>query len=281
MRLLLASALVVAVALPAFPQAPGNDDRAAAERLWETMLAAKGGRDRLMQVRSILQTTKGHYPGGFWWSKKPTDTELVRLFALPDRVWQWSDEGTSVLGLKLDVFNGELGKSFVAIPESPAREFPIGQPWDLILRAHLVYLSESSGLHGKPGRVLRGPGLSNGYDAVEVALSGAVLLPKVPGTPYRADFYLDKKNHLPAKIVTYQKSTHSPDEVAVTYELSQYREMSGIMVPDHVVEILSAARRFTWPSYNLEFNVPYREDAFTTLPSLRDGPYAWRPREIK
>src|SRR4029077_9000352 len=100
-------------------------DRREAQALWQQMIAAKGGREKLAAIRSIELTEHGKLLKlGRWWVKKNTETRHVTLYVLPDRVWDWSDEGASVLVLKLTVCNLAWGLTYSAIPGTPTSEFP-------------------------------------------------------------------------------------------------------------------------------------------------------------
>jgi hypothetical protein len=267
-------ALSTFLAFPAMPQNGSDDTRKEGEQLWQQMLVAKGGRDRLMEVRSIEQTQRQRIYAAKPWLKD-TDTQLVRFFAFPDRMWQWFDGGSSVFGLSLNVYNLALGVHYLLYPNEAPRKLSSREPaahdlWE----AQLIYLNESTWLHPVPVRVIRDSEVPRGVDAIET---------KLDGDYYRADFYLEKHTHLPARIILYvlnhvyvRDHVFGPAQVTqVRYELSKYREMDGVLVPDRVIQAASARDSFLW-NYDVRLNVPFREDAFTTPPSLEAGPYAWK-----
>jgi hypothetical protein len=268
MKIARACLLSAFLAFAATPQPEADGARQEAEQLWQQMLTAKGGRDRLMAVRSMEQTQRQRI-----YAAKPrlkdTDTELVRFFAFPDRMWQWFDGGSSVFGLSLNVYNLALGVHYLAYPNEPLRKLSSGEPdGHFLWEAQLIYLNESEWLHPQPMRMIRDKSIPRGVDAIET---------KLEGDHYRADFQLDKHTHLPVHIIVYIRNhiVGLPEVSQEHYELSKYREIDGISVPTQVVQGISAAQPFAW-DYDVHLNIPFREEAFTSPPSLERGPYAWR-----
>jgi hypothetical protein len=268
MRVAKAYCILSALLAPAaMPQTEADPIRQEAEQVWKQMLVAKGGRDRLMAVRSMEQTQRQRI-----YAAKPrlkdTDTELVRFFAFPDRMWQWFDGGSSVFGLSLDVYNLALGVHYLAFP-GEVRKLSAGEPdGHFLWEAQLIYLNESAWLHPQPMRVTRDGDVPREVDAIET---------KLEGDYYRADFHVDKRTHLPARIIVYVRNhiVGLPEVTQVRYELSKYRETDGIIMPGRVTQTVSTARPFIF-DYEVHLNVPFREEAFTSPPSLERGPYAWR-----
>src|SRR5712692_9236817 len=64
-----------------------------ARRLWEQAIAAKGGRERLSAVRNVVVSHGGH------WN--------VTLYVFPNKLWQWSDDRPTWLGLSVEMHNLE------------------------------------------------------------------------------------------------------------------------------------------------------------------------------
>jgi hypothetical protein len=70
-----------------------------AKQLWEKLVEAKGGRERLHGVRTMLQTEHSHlsFPNPRF---KNGDDYEVRLYAFPDRVWQYYDARPTVFAFR-------------------------------------------------------------------------------------------------------------------------------------------------------------------------------------
>ncbi len=270
---LAAGFLTLICTLPA--QGPNPEaDRREARALWEQMIVAKGGRERLAAVGSIEETRHAELPKlGRWWVKKNTETQLVRLFVLPDRMWQWADEGATVLGLSLTVCNRGAGTAYTARTGQPVLATSDDVCGERLLYAQLIYLNASAGVRPEPARVIRGKDIPRGVEAIETKIDA--------NHYYRVDFYVDRRSHLPVQVILwYHQETsrgHPAGDFPARYELLDYIEMEGVMIPRRVIETLSSDLRWEW-GYQVHLNVPYRDEAFTEPPSLENGPYAWMPK---
>lgn len=237
-------------------------------------MSRRGGRERLAAIRSIEETQHAELlklPGR-WWVKKDTHTQLVRVFVLPDRMWQWADEGASVLGLKLTVCNLTRDLMYDAIPGVPTFGSP-AKCGNWLWQPQLIYLNESAGVHPEPVRIMHGRGIPRREDVIETKVDAYDC--------YRVDFYIDKHSHLPAQMVLWYHGENHPGfpyDVTFRYELLDYVEMEGVMIPGRVIETTDFGLHFEW-GYQVHLNVPYRDEAFTERPSLENGPYAWMPKE--
>jgi hypothetical protein len=204
--------------------------------------------------------------------KKNTETQLVRVYVLPDRVWQWADEGASVLGLKLTVCNLARGLTYDAIPGAPTLEFP-AKCGNWLWTPQLIYLNESAEVHPEPVRVIRSKDVPRGVDVIETKVDAYHC--------FRVDFYIDRHSRLPVRLIlSYhieESRGHFAHDVTERYDLLDYVAMEGVMMPRRVIETDSLGNRFEW-GYQVHLNVPFRAEAFTEPPSLENGPYAWMPR---
>jgi hypothetical protein len=217
---------LIAFVLAAQESGP-DSDRREAQALWEQMIAAKGGRDKLNSVRSIEQTghRKLYKLPGRWWVKKTSETQLVRVFVVPDRMWQWADEGATVLGLHLNVCNLSRDLEYFTGRGEPVIKHGAvcgGQLWE----AQLVYLNESADVHPEPVRLMQRKELPRNMDAIETKVN-------IYGY-FRIGFYLDKHTHLPVRIVVWQHLRNFPD-AQTSYELGDYQEIDGVMIPCAVI----------------------------------------------
>ena len=268
-----AASFIVICTLAAQEPSP-EAGRREAQILWDQMIAAKGGRERLAAIRSIEETGHAELPKlGRWWVKKDTHTQHVSVIVPPDRMWRWADEGATVLGLSLVVCNRGAGATYTARPGRPVLATSDNVCGESLLHAQLIYLNESAGVHPEPVRVIRGRDIPRGVDVIET---------KVDAYDYfRVDFYIDRRSHLPVQMILWyhiEKSRgHTPGDFTLRYELLDYVEMEGVMIPRKVIETRNNGFRFEW-GYQVHLNVPYRDEAFTEPPSLENGPYAWMPK---
>jgi hypothetical protein len=271
--LILAGALPLATTQLAAPAAQAEAGPQNAQRLWELMLQAKGGRARLHEVRSIEEVDavkRIGFPPAFKPGHKDTGSLMVRLFAFPDREWQWYDAGESVFGLSLDVYNLSLGTAYLAWGSDPVRTLSAQKGEDFKLwEAQLVYLSESEWVRPQPVRVITDDKMAKQFDIVETHFDGDY---------FRADFLLDKRTHLPARMVTYRRNNGRGLRpiLTETYEFLKYVSIDGVIIPSPWAFELITGDRPVACNFQVRLNVPYREEAFTTPPSVAAGPYAWQ-----
>jgi hypothetical protein len=236
------------------------------------MLAAKGGRQRLMAVRSMELSRRDHLD----------KTQFETLDVFPDRSWQWN--GWPSVPLNLSVCNVTAGVSQL----SQLNFWHLTNTDDKTLSAcsrglqsdQLLWLNETAWFHPDPVRIVHEKGLPGNVDVLETKLEGGY---------FRADFYVDKRTHLPVEIVEYQTAwwdaIHRTGEhqLLVHYRLPNYHEVDGIMVPSGIAEQDLAHRgdaeiRFRGVEKSeVHFNVSYREEAFTERALVDLGPSAWKP----
>jgi hypothetical protein len=152
-----AAGLFIVICTLAAQEPSPEAGRREAQALWEQMIAAKGGRERLAAIRSIEETQHAELPKlGRWWVKKDTHTQHVSVIVPPDRMWQWADEGATVLGLSLIVCNRGAGTAYTARPSRPVLATSDDVCGEGLLQAQLIYLNTSAGVHPEPVRVIRG-----------------------------------------------------------------------------------------------------------------------------
>jgi hypothetical protein len=195
------------------------------------------------------------------------------LIVPPGRMWGWSDEGASVLGLSLVVCNRDAGTTYDARPGLPVQATSDDVCGESLLKAQLIYLNENAGIHPTPVRVIAGRDTPRGIDVIETKIDSHGY--------FRVDFYIDRHSHLPVRVTLWYRQEkrrgHSPGDFALHYELLDYVAMEGVMIPRRVIETDILGNRFEW-GYQVHLNVPFRAEAFTEPPSLENGPYAWMPK---
>jgi hypothetical protein len=257
-RLACLSLLFSAVALP-IEQAQNEK---LAQRLWEQMISAKGGRERLRNVHTVLQRHLTRYRSLTF---KDGKVRWDMLCGLPDRFWEWSD--FRLFGFNLDVWNFEEDVHYF-------RRYHRGPPAGVLTymdtaadngrelvfrrRIQLVYLNETEWFKPKPIGVLKGKGIPRGVDAIQTMADGA-----------RVDFYLNRRTHLPSAIIDYHQGEDRNDPSGGhRYVLSRYELVDGVRTPT----VVDGGRPF-----EIVFNPAYREDTFTTAPFEEEGPEGWKP----
>lgn len=264
---LIKSALIVAMLFSQHPSAAsvgGNtfvatgretlhdDTQAEARQIWEQAIAAKGGRERLQAVSSIViasKATEGH-------------VRREEVCVLPDRYWFWDDQRPTVLGLSIYMFDYGNQSSYLArngerndpelTKDSMGHGALVTEQIDFLLESRWV---KPDLLRARADRIGRGD-----VDVVETMAGGE-----------RVDFAFDKKTHLPVQ-VTYYDVVGGKTYPRV-HSFSDYVDVDGIKVPTRL-------KYTTGPTYEvkIEFNVQYDEDIFHNPPPAEAGPEAWRPK---
>ena len=250
--------LLLILCLPAAAAAQGaqnTQDERRAEELWEQAVAAKGGREQLQKVESLLiyytDTTRNFL--GVVVHRGDAET----LYAFPDRMWSWDDALPPPFTLSvgwIDVSRNKrchISKGSGAVTCGPARN--VRSPGDEgLVRVQYLYLLETRWV--KPAPV----GVSEGRIGLKKV---DVLQTRFRET--RIDYFLDRKTHLPLRVtVTEDPRQRTP----VTYDFSEYVNVGGVLMPGKQER----------GRINFQINPPYDESVFTRPPTLEAGPHAWR-----
>jgi len=228
-----------------------------ANELWEMAIAAKGGRGKLYQVKSLAIS---HIGGG----------PVVDFMVFPDKFFRWADTRPSKIGLIVEMFNFEHNIDYTIIGDkSPKVHKNLGLNPELrsrLLRPQLTYLLETRWF--KPEilraskRTIRGKSL----DLVDVLVKGY-------GPPHRFGIFLDEKTHLPVRIGLY--SDRKKDDLIVPIDLGEYREVAGIKVPTAF-----SSEGGSWGWAQVEINADYNPEVFEREPDIKAGQYQWRKTGI-
>jgi hypothetical protein len=248
------------LAKPLTAQEPPSHNLAIrAQDLWEKAIAAKGGRERLHSVNSLL-------------FMRGTPPYLTKLFVFPDRFWSWDDNRPSPIGPAVEMYNLADGTGYIAYDEfpkgAPARRLSnfAGHAKAAIREGTLLYLMESRWLKPRPLRAEESELDGKSVDVVYAEADGRIVA-----------FTLDKQNHLPIAVTTYSR----PKERELLSEgmrpegfcihLSDYKLVGGIAMPTSAKYGPGG-----WGSESIEINVQYDERVFKQPPSIGRGALAWK-----
>jgi hypothetical protein len=274
--------LAAALAAPpcAAAQAPAPKDDAERERaaaLWDEAIRAKGGRERLHSIQSLLitSTIDARAPRG------SNVKDAVRLYAMPGKVWVYTY--TPEFDVKLDATVINAWRKLCLLTLAPAHGVRglspcLAETWSqYLIQDPFIYLMETNWVRPTPVRV-RAEG--KGKRQVEVVETEVGKL--------RADFYLDGKTRLPFKIVTewlggIGRATGSLGPMEVLLE--DYADVEGVLMPRrvtrrHVGQESPVGER----PYGAEeraryrFNVPHDPAIFDGPIPKNVKPDAWKPR---
>lgn len=270
-----------------------NASRLQAERLWEQAIAAKGGRERLYAIRNFVVSSKSR----FRLSPRPdvaVGIAEASLYILPGKWWNFVDYRPGKMGYSINVLDFDRAIWWTA---SPGKKVPLLSRPDLdkaliegfryrFRQAQFLYLLETKWT--KPtlvGARTDSIGL-NQYDVVETVIAeremrrlvkeGSTKQLKVEviddESEVRSDFYLDRKTHLPMRIVIDSRAARGSGKGAMDdiCSLGDYAEVDGIQMPGKV----NCGDKENRTSY--QFNVDYNERIFERPPTPDMKTDAWR-----
>ncbi len=239
--------------LPLAAQAPCDP-----AQVWEKLIAAKGGREKLESVRAFFVKEQGAWRMQGLARRR---TDLRVLYALPGRAWQWYDSGMSMFGVTVSWGDREqgIGASLkVASGFRPVfRKGPMPEeryPDDRIAS----YFIETKWTKPKA--------LGCAFAMEE---KGAVIAVDADTEGYKYRYYLDAKTYLPMRLERQE------GRGMWVHNLEDYQFVDGIMLPGRRREVYVGLppQNFT---VHYEINPAYDPDLWKRDPSVEAGPDAWR-----
>ena len=236
------------------------NQREEAVRLWELAIAAKGGRERLHAVRSMVISARGEYQSRLF---KKNQVRREELLVFPHKYWFWDDYRPDVFGLRVSMYNYDSNMKYViseSEPYSGPEPIAKGQTNKALRNDQLSFLLETQWLKptvvkASTGRI--GPRL---VDIVQTVVEGE-----------RVDFAFDPKTHLPVKVSYYDivnGKTYINEQ-----SFSDYTKVSGIQLPQMIVYGDGSKYKARF-----QLNVEYDEKIFDNPPPIEAGPEAWRAK---
>src|SRR5678815_1095964 len=264
-----------------------------AERLWEQAIAAKGGRERLYTIGNFVVSSKSRFRS----SPRPDVAEWITeesLYVLPGKWWYFFDYRPGKMGYKINVLDFDRSIWWTV---SPGKKVPIPSRTDLdkavlddfryrFRQSQYLYLLETKWI--KPTLVgARTDSIGfNKYDVVETVIAEREMRRLVQEgstkrlklavidneRDVRADFYFDRKTHLPVRIVTDSRAARGSGKGPTddSCSLDDYAEVGGIQMP----RIVNCGDKDNRTSY--QFNVDYNKSIFERPPTADMKRDAWR-----
>lgn len=272
-----------------------DKSRLKAESLWEQAITAKGGRERLYAIRNFVVSSKSR----FRLSPRPDVAAGIAeesLYVFPDKWWNFFDYRPGKMGYGINLLDFERGIRWYAspgkkvpLPPRPDSDKAVLEDFKYRFRqAQFLYLLETK--WAKPtfiGARTDSIGLKT-YDVVETVIAEREMRRLVREGPtkrmrveviddereVRADFYLDRKTHLPVRIAIDGRAARGSGkgEMDNVCRLDDYVDIGGIQMP-HKVNCLDGDNQTSY-----QFNVNYDESIFAHPPTSDMKPDAWRVR---
>ena len=226
-----------------------------AKELWEKAVAAKGGRERLYQVNSLVMSyreTVRNFLGVV-----VHRGVVERLYVFPDKSWGWDDGLPPPFQLSvgwLDIEKDrrcELRAGASAPVCGPAKQ-GVSPPDEGLKQVQYLYLMETRWVKPTPLGVTEEKIGMKKVDVLRTRFENK-----------RVDYSLDRKTHLPLRVALFYGDS---DRATLTIDLSDYMSVNGIQMPG----------RQKRGEISFQINPPYDEGVFTRPPSAEAGPEAWR-----
>lgn len=250
-------------------RAPNDKNREEAQRIWESAIAAKGGRERLHSVKNLVISSVSTYKHG----AKQYVRRNESLFVLPDRLWIWNDQRPDVFGVTIEMCNFETKtRFFVNSDREPAIPSVVAANENSLSRTYglLSYLMETNWFHPEIETVA-----SSRFDNRPVSIIRTRLPNRAEGfeTDYkRMDFVIDGQSHLPIEIRYYQTGPDA-DRVYLIEKLLDYVDIDGIKMPSRVIV------NNTSEKLHYQLNVEFDPETFKNPPSISKGSKGWKARK--
>lgn len=250
--------------------APANEEEVAATALWERMIEAKGGRDRLHGVETLVETIRQHLAFRPSPKFKNGDELYVQAMAFPDRIWRWQDARPTVFGMSIWVTNVSTGFQYLVYPGNDVRKSAsLRGEANGLQDAQITIFNETRWVRPKPVRIRTDKEIPRSMTVLETEWDGC-----------RWDFWIQEKDHLPARILKYEPASWDSNHIIVSYyDFADYRSVDGIQIPHKTSVRYVESKPVSFTSATFILNPRLREDLFSTIPRSEDPADAWKPRD--
>ena len=240
-----------------------SENLAKAEKIWEQAIIAKGGRERILNVKNILTGDSIH---------------SATLFVFPDKVWSWrtNDKLRGGRVVRSQDFGKNIGYIVEKRDSKPFTYKILDDTKERRLANYLPYLLETKWI--KPELIGADLTKINGQEFDVVCLE--ITYP---------DNQLDKKLITDLHEYIFNRQTHllfrdikyfdkSIGGGYITAEYSKYVEVKGIKLATKSIEKFDDGGLWGKFEYTTDIDVDYREDLFDKPPSIADGPDGWKKK---
>ena len=239
---------------------PGKeqDNESKARLLWEQAIAAKGGREKLYGVRSLVVSYTETVRNFLGIVVHRGDVE--QLYVFPDKSWAWDDGLPPPFHRTIRSLDIEHDRRCVLYHNATepkcdhARTTTKSDPDEGLVQVQYLYLMETKWVQPVPFDVSTDwIGLKK-VDVVHTRFRNK-----------RIDYWLDRKTHLPLRVSRFHGSNEKP---TYTIDISNYANVEGIQMP----------QKQKRGKISFQLNPEYDDTIFTRL-SFAAGPKAWRKSE--
>jgi hypothetical protein len=226
-----------------------------AVQLWNLVLSAKGGRQRLETVSSMYVSTKAQ-----------SGSANHDLYVFPDFSFSYS-YWPSRERVDIVVYNAKRSVSWWQEGADAAQvERDTETASEAMKEALFTFLLHSKWINAQPLRIRKERTGLKRLDVVETDVDG-----------WRVDYYLNSTTHLPLKVVYgYSKIERAEGVMNRIVRLEDYKEVGGIMMPHRLIFSFTDGPEKSDQRATYEINVDYDEAIFEHPPTPGMKPNAWR-----
>lgn len=234
-----------------------------AEVLWESAIAAKGGRGALHKITSISDLGN-------------QDGKYSELLVMPSYYFFWWDSRPSPYGILSRLYNLDTGFGCKTATNYPPDVFKdirselrlskdFGKYPLEFLSLQFDFLLETQWLRPKPLIATKTQVEGKRTDRLDVLIEGY-------GAPVRYAVFLDERTHLPLRLALCRDvNTDEIMEGGRIIDFRKYIPIKGVLVSSEV-----NINKKKWQSKYIELNVDYDPQFFDRVPDYNKNGLQWR-----
>jgi len=234
-----------------------DDTSKSARELWEKVLAAKGGRERLRQITGLYAAAD---LGKGWRSFTFNAFSTYRY----EFVYDPKREVTVV-----EISNARKGMVWWQVDANEARPRKYNEEevyQDLL--PQFIYLMVTHELDPVPLRLRKERIGLKRVDVIETDANG-----------WRVDYYIDSDSNLPIRVVLpLGTKARAEGEMNHIVTLDDYAAVDGVMMPHTVIHTNTFNSQKLTDSLKFEINPAYDPRLFEQAPTPKMGAEPWRPK---
>ena len=243
----------------------GKESLERAQQIWEQAVASLGGRERVLNVRSILDYNK--------------EQTTVSLDVLPDKNWYWSEDREPI-GTNVSTYNFSKNLGYRIKKGDPDNfSYPLtGDSKERRLSGLLHTLLETKWIKPKliGSDIIKIDGKE--YDVVCTEVTFPDNQKTDRQITERHDYLFDRTTYLVFRNIRYFDKSIC-DGCDYTIEYSNYIDVKGIKFAREIRDKFSQDKHWSSKTeYITDIDVDYRKDLFDKPPSIKDGPNGWKPK---
>lgn len=269
-KLVLSFLVSVMFWVPCVAQSTLDKSKVEADRLWEQVVKARGGREKLQSVSNMLVTTGDN-----------AEDIRIQFYAFPRKYWEWNKDKKFHDFMFVTMTNLDYGVHLSASYEGTVASEKLtpvtggGDYRDGWLIEACAFLLETKWARPSPVRIRTERIGKERLDVIETVFD------QFP-PPYRnwgLDYYVDPES-LEIKHVAWTTGGQRPFHV---YHFGRGTVVDGIMVPCMFGVSMGSEKKDQWSNtamrpMSFKFNVDYNPQLFEVPPSVAAGPDAWKKK---